>query len=538
MVCSTLACQGDANRYHQHHRHSRRLREQRKHYNEWQHHVQRVASLAAERTIEELMNEDPPQAAAPAVAAVPPSQAAAPDNSASDNSAVVASSSAEAVPADAASGGDQAAAADAAAASSADATPVAADQAAAATDAAPAEAAPAEAAPAEAEAAPSEAAPAEAVSDDADPDEADATPADATSTDATPADATPADVSKAFPRVHPEVSRALGDMSGKVSDLNGKGNSAKESMKVLTSARTEAAAHLTDGVSLQHKMMRLQATIRSQDLKLQGLQAQERSFRRDHDVQYARLKTMMDPQIATIKDRLHKHMRALSVRQNEVKSWDDAVEKYKKVALETLRERHRLLQMYKKAEEALEKAKTDVEVTDKNYQEEKKTASQHVGAYKFAEAKFRATKDSEEAMEESSNREKMSLKKLRIVFKAQRRQVEESLAAAHYELEKRMKKNRQIREEDIQELQATQGEYTAWQQEQRARAKNAADKKQKYETASKAYSEERGQIYSAAEHKAGSQATDNSDWSWDDWAWGGDANDASRAAEEVHLTSI
>merc|ERR1719264_2494888 len=92
-----------------------------------------------------------------------------------------------------------------------------------------------------------------------------------------------------------------------------------------------------------------------------------------------------------------------------------------------------MLQLYKQSEEVLAKAKNDVEVADKNYQAEKKVASQNVGAYKFAEAKFRASEEKEKVMEESTSREKMSLKKLRLVFKAQKRQMEDSLAAAHGE---------------------------------------------------------------------------------------------------------
>merc|ERR1719166_485326 len=105
---------------------------------------------------------------------------------------------------------------------------------------------------------------------------------------------------------------------------------------------------------------------------------------------------MMDPQIFTIKERLHRHLRSLAKKQQELKSWDEAVEKYKKVALETLRERHHMLQMYKQAEEVLTKAKNDVEMADKNL------ASQNVGAYKFAEAKLRAAEEREKVMEEST----------------------------------------------------------------------------------------------------------------------------------------
>jgi len=345
------------------------------------------------------------------------------------------------------------------------------------------------------------------------------------------------DSPQAFPRVHPEVSKALSDMDSKVSDLNGKGTTAKESMEVLTNARTEAIAHLTDGVALQHTMARLQARIRAQDDKLRGLQTQEGRFRREHDEHYARLRSMMDPQIFTIKERLHRHLRSLAKKQQELKSWDEAVEKYKKVALETLRERHHMLQMYKQAEEALTKAKNNVEMADKNYQEEKKLASQNVGAYKFSEAKFRASEEKEKVMEESASREKMSLKRLRIVFKAQKRQMEDSQAAAHGELQKRLRKGRLIREEAVKDLQHAQEQYAVWQQEQRTLAQNTADKKQQYETASKAYAEERGQVIQEAEHKAGSQATSDSDWAWDDWAWTGDSHDPNREAEEVHLTS-
>jgi len=246
---------------------------------------------------------------------------------------------------------------------------------------------------------------------------------------------------------------------------------------------------------------------------------------------------MMDPQIFTIKERLHRHLRSLAKKQQELKSWDEAVEKYKKVALETLRERHHMLQMYKQAEEALTKAKNNVEMADKNYQEEKKLASQNVGAYKFSEAKFRASEEKEKVMEESASREKMSLKRLRIVFKAQKRQMEDSQAAAHGELQKRLRKGRLIREEAVKDLQHAQEQYAVWQQEQRTLAQNTADKKQQYETASKAYAEERGQVIHEAEHKAGSQATSDSDWAWDDWAWTGDSHDPNREAEEVHLTS-
>jgi len=449
------------------------------------------------------MDEDSPQVAAPESAAVP-DNAAAPDTSAQDTSApdnsAVAPASAEIVPTDAAPS-DQAAATDAmpADATSADAT---------SADATPADATP-----------------------------ADATPADATSADAAPADATPTDVAEAFPRVHPEVSKALSDMDSKVTELNGKGKTAKESMEVLTNARTEATSHLTDGVALQHTMARLQASIRAQDEKLRGLQAQEGRFKREHDVHYSRLRTMMDPQIFTVKQRLHRHLKSLVKKQQELKSWDEAAEKYKKVALETLRERHHMLQMYKQAEEALTKAKEDVETADKNYQAEKKQASQQVGAYKFAEAKFRAAEEKEKVMEESTGREKMSLKKLRLVFKAQKRQMEDSLALAHGELQKRLRKGRLIREEAIQELQHAQERYAAWQQEQRTLTQNTAEKKQQYETASKAYADERGQVIREAEQKAGSQATSDSDWAWDDWAWQNDAHDPNREAEEVHLTS-
>jgi len=488
VLCSTLVFQGNATSYSLHRWRSPRHRQHNRD-DEWQHHVQRIASLAAERAVEELMDEDSPQVAAidgaaATDSATAPNSASAPDISAPDNSSV-ATASAEVVPNDAAPN-DPAAATDA---TSADAT------------------------------------------------SADATSADATSADATSADATPADVSEAFPHVHPEVSKALSDTDGKVSDLNGKGKTAKESMEVLTKARKQATAHLTDGVALQHTMARLQASIRAQDEKLQGLQAQEGRFRREHDVHYARLRSMMDPQIFTIKERLHRHLRSLAKKQQELKSWDEAVKKYKTVALETLRERHHLLKLYKQTEEALAKAKNDVDVADKNYQEEKKLASQNVGAYKFAEAKFRASEEKEKVMEERTSREKMSLKKLRIVFKAQKRQIEDSLAVAHGELQKRLRKGHLIREEAIKELQHAQERYTAWKQEQHTLAQNTAVKKQQYETASKAYAEERGQVIHQAEHKAGSQATSDSDWAWDDWAWGGDSHDPNREAEEVHLAS-
>jgi len=501
------------------------------------------------------MDEDGPQVAAP-------DNAPAPENAVASDGAVapdtMAAADTVAAP-ETAAAPDTAAALDTAAAPDTSApdssVPVSAEVAP--TDAAPNDAA-ATAETQAADAQTADAQPAETQSAETPPVEtvsADATPADAAPADATPADAPPApadappsdvaelarqpaDVAEAFPRVHPEVGKALGDMDSKVSELNGKGKTAKESMQVLANARTEATAHLKDGVILQHTISRLQASIRAQDEKLRGLQTQEGRFRREHDMHYARLRSMMDPQIFTIKERLHRHLRSLGKKQQELKTWDEAVEKYKKVALDTLRERHHMLQLYKQAEETLTKAKNDVEIADKKYQAEKKAASQHVGAYKFAEAKFRASEEKEKVMEESTSREKMSLKKLRIVFKAQKRQMEESLAAAHGELQKRLRKGRLIREEAIKELQHAQERYTAWQQEQRTLAHNTADKKQQYETASKAYSEERGQIIREAQNQAGSQATSDSDWAWgDDWAWTGDSHDPNREAEEVHLSS-
>jgi hypothetical protein len=89
-------------------------------------------------------------------------------------------------------------------------------------------------------------------------------------------------------------------------------------------------------------------------------------------------------------------------------------------------------------------------------------------------------------------------------------------------------------EEKDNELLLLNQKYKEWQNEEQERASVIAQRSEAYNNAVGAYQEKRSDVYNRAESNAARRANQDSDWGWDDWAWGGDIADPQ--SEEVHIS--
>lgn len=336
-----------------------------------------------------------------------------------------------------------------------------------------------------------------------------------------------------YPRTHPIVSHTLEhSMEDRIVNLNDRAEARKEAQQRLASASNEALARMNDAVALQRTIKMEEAEIRMQDSKLQGLEEEEASSKRRHDELIAKVRAIVEPRVLNMEERVEQRKEALEKAQADVKEWTNLIEKYKSSAVGRLEDRNHLKKQLQDAEDALDKAQQAEAYTTKMYQKAKNTASREVEIYKYAYAHFEAKRAHMEAQQDATNRETTSLEKMRSILKMQEHRIDSALDARKDHLQQEVRQTSQARDAAAHALQLEKKQFAGWKVAQRERVEDEAKKREEYEAANKAFTDERAQTLNNANAQAGRAAENSNDWAWDDWAWDGSGGDPDGEEDE------
>lgn len=332
-------------------------------------------------------------------------------------------------------------------------------------------------------------------------------------------------------RYHPFVDRSLDQKEEAIKELQSKRVAADQDRQEFSVERAAAMAHMNDAVGIQREEARAGDIAKSQTKVVERLEKEGEKLKVSHDALEAKLTRIMEPKLNYAEQRLEKERRALEKWNKTVETWEERTVETKKEAVSLLKERRDSLRKLKLADEVLAKAKHEREELEKAYRLTKIKANGKVEAFRWADTEYRASLDKKAEREAAADGAAQSYTKYERILAMEKGRIDQALSYGETRLERKLKRANMIREKAGKAAELLRDRYGAWQEEQRKRARQAAEKEEEYEASLKAYAEQRHAVFNSAQAQAGERAEAAGDWAWDDWAWSnGTAVDNAMAA--------
>lgn len=335
-----------------------------------------------------------------------------------------------------------------------------------------------------------------------------------------------ADIHQMFPKAHPVVARAMGNMKDDLQDLKAKASSTKNGRDAYEKDQSITMAHMMDGRRMRYEMQKRETKMKFLAHRLQKLEDEQARVREEHDRVVVRLHSVMEPRIKAMERRLHGREDKLSKAEQRLQGWTNLKSKYKASALVRLQDRDARLQSWESSRAALEKAKVEEREAKKSYETMREDANHEIEAFKYASTKADSAEAQEEEAKEDQAHEVESVDKMRNVLKVEENRIDSSLVVGEERIARRVAQARAEKVQAEAKLKETKAQFVAWQAQERNREEQAAKVKESFETAAKAFAEKRDQVLQNASNTAVHRETASSDYSEnDDWAWDGENGD-------------
>jgi chromosome segregation ATPase len=323
-------------------------------------------------------------------------------------------------------------------------------------------------------------------------------------------------------------------MDSDLADLKAAKSLAEQDQAKLSDVRADATAHMNQGVAFKRKIQQTMAQERMLDEKMHKLQKEDEKRRKNNERLRHTLQKVMEPKIQAAEKRLTTKTELFEKVAKQHEIWKEREQEYRKSALARLEERKEAEETLKASNEALAEAQREQQAADDRFQKTKQTAGESVEQYRYVETRFQAVDSRINELGPEVEREKKGLAKLHNVLEKENKKMETAEERQKQQLERMESNVEKQHEEKDKELLLLNQKYREWQNEEQERASVIAQRSEAYSNAVDAYQEKRSDVYNKAESNAAKRANQDSDWGWDDWAWGGDIADPQ--SEEVHIS--
>jgi len=339
------------------------------------------------------------------------------------------------------------------------------------------------------------------------------------------ADEKSAQLPMTLPGRHPSVEKALDGMADDLESLKETKLAAKESRSKLEGQVTDTMHHMNDAMKIKQAMHKQESKVRIDSGKLEVLEKDAGRLEQTHDSLVSSLHRMLGPKIMLARDRYQKKDAIYRKEQAAAHAWSERKEQLKAGAMELINKKKVSYQSLLEAEAEVAAAKKKEELARIQYEHDRTATAEQVQSYRYAETRYKAELQHEQAAETAARAARESVEKLFHVEKEEEQKVDQSILYRKEKLRRKMHEIEEDRSHSSDELTGLQNQYRDWKEQQRERTAEVMKKSQETAVASEAYQARQQQVLDAARAKVVREAEGETDWD----AWG---NDFTKTTDE------
>lgn len=190
-----------------------------------------------------------------------------------------------------------------------------------------------------------------------------------------------------MPRRHPKLLKKLGTMDQELRELKERQQAAASARGSMEGEVKESLRHMNKAVKMRRELARTEIEIREEDLKLKRMEDDRLRLDRTHSHLVASLHHIMEPKINFAETRFTDRERRAKEKDEEKEAWKAKEDKFHKAAIAMLEERRSVGAKLEAAKEAVEKARHEQELVEKEMSAVKHGVSFNVEGYKYARTK-------------------------------------------------------------------------------------------------------------------------------------------------------
>mmetsp|Transcript_105165 Transcript_105165/g.165970 ORF Transcript_105165/g.165970 Transcript_105165/m.165970 type:complete len:436 (+) Transcript_105165:81-1388(+) len=333
-----------------------------------------------------------------------------------------------------------------------------------------------------------------------------------------------------LPRRHPKLLNKLGVMDEELHELKARQQAAASARGSMEGEVKESLRHMNKAVKMRRELARAEIEIREEDLKLKRLEDDRLRLDRTHSHLVASLHHIMEPKINFAETRFTERMRRSKELEAEEQAWKAKEETFHKAAIAMLEERRNVGSKLEAAKEAVEKARHEQEMAEREMDAVKHGVSFNVEGYKYARTKERAAKSSAETSDEEMEKNKASVERLSNILSLEQRRVDDSMAHGKDRVQGKIRELEHKKERSTARLAHLEEEYHEWQQQQKILGERLAASMKTTHGAAEEYAKQQKDVLDIAQAKVVADAESDSDWAWNEWPGNGKPDE-----EEVHV---
>lgn len=338
-----------------------------------------------------------------------------------------------------------------------------------------------------------------------------------------------------YAQAHPLTSHALKTkMADRITEMKDQQELAEQDRKRLANARDDVIDHLEGGPAIRHEMGLEVAALHLQEKNLKQFGAERARTQSEHDRLVRKLKTIMDPRIDALTDRVKAQSKLEAASMKDAKAWLLQRTKYQKVASEKVRDRDSALSKLQAASQAEKEARLAEEQAKKDYEASRKDASKKVSEFHYIDTKYKTFASIEGQRKHDLQEEKRGLEKMRKIYRMEQKRIDESLVTEREQLHIRVRQAESAHSKAQRSLDRLKMKYKKWKAEQLEKSREVVRMKDLYDESQMDYASDRKDVLDAAAQKAGTHLERSSGWVNNDWAWDGVKDPDSDAADLQH----
>jgi len=317
---------------------------------------------------------------------------------------------------------------------------------------------------------------------------------------------------------HHLVAKKLQRMDEELRNIKSQRHVAAHARSNLEGEVKKALKHINNVVSIKSQLAHTEVQIRSEERKLRRLEDDRIRLDATHHSLVSSLHHVMEPKIVFAEERLKVRKKQLKVLQDRAKRWREKESELKTDSVAMLEARTKSKEHVAESAAAEEKAHKEWIKAEKELLTAKKSANLDIGKYKFSQAEARAAMTKEKQGEEESREAAASVNRLTHILNMESSRVDESMAIGKDRVLGKIKQLEARKAKSSTKHQTLQHQYAEWRIVNQDWATHLDSNKRITQTAAQNYADAQREVLDAASDKVASDAEDDSDWAWNDWA--------------------
>jgi len=241
------------------------------------------------------------------------------------------------------------------------------------------------------------------------------------------------------------------------------------------------------------------------------------------------LKRMLEPKIMFAREREQKKLAVLHKEEEAARAWKTKRDSLKVSAMELIKQKKVSYQGLLDAEEEVARAQKKAEMARIAYEHDRTTTGEQVQSYRYAETRYNAEAQHEQAAKAAALAAKHSVENLYNVEHVEKEKVDQSILYRKDRLRKKIHEVEEVRNKAHRELKELEQKYHEWQENQRERTAEVVKKSQETAEAQAAFAARQQQVLDVAQAKVTRDAQGPGDWD----GWGGDAGMFTKVDDEL-----